>query len=53
MKTSEPRIRILKPNPAAKNGKPKLKKGLVACKQVEKDYDGNWVVMEINQWTKN
>jgi hypothetical protein len=26
---------------------------LVACKQVEKDYDGNWVVMEINQWTKN
>ena len=52
MKTSEPRIRILKPNPAAKNGKPKLKKGLVTCNQVRKDYDGNWVVMEIRQWTR-
>jgi len=52
MKTTEPRITIRKPNPAARNGKPKLKKGLVTCKQVETDYDGQWVVMEIRQWTK-
>ncbi|GEM_PF-2348503 len=52
MKTATRRARQQSKTRALKNGRKKPTPELISCDEVERLYDGRWVVMDILKWTR-